>query len=68
MPTLRVSAAPSRPHAVAGAVAALLHNEGRAERQAIGPHALKQARKSSASERTPLRDTGQAITLTDERR
>ena len=48
METLRVSAS-SRPNAVAGAVAALLRQEGSVEVQAIGPHAVNQAVKALAS-------------------
>ncbi|MEW6421636.1 MAG: stage V sporulation protein S [Deinococcota bacterium] len=47
METLRVSGK-SRPNAVAGAVAALLRTQGRAEVHAIGPAAVNQAVKAFA--------------------
>ena len=53
METLRVSAG-SRPNAVAGAVAALLRQEGAVEVQAIGPHAVNQAVKAIAIARAYL--------------
>jgi stage V sporulation protein S len=53
METLRVSAS-SRPNAVAGAVAALLRQEGSVEVQAIGPHAVNQAVKALAIARAYL--------------
>ena len=53
METLRVSAG-SRPNAVAGAVAALLRQEGAVEVQAIGPHAVNQAVKALAIARAYL--------------
>ncbi|MDF1524504.1 MAG: stage V sporulation protein S [Trueperaceae bacterium] len=53
METLRVSAS-SRPNAVAGAVAALLRQEGAVEVQAIGPHAVNQAVKALAIARAYL--------------
>lgn len=53
METLRVSAG-SRPNAVAGAIAALLRQEGAVEVQAIGPHAVNQAVKALAIARAYL--------------
>lgn len=48
---LRVSGT-SRPNSVAGAIAALLRNEGEVEVQAIGPHAVNQAVKAIAIARS----------------
>jgi stage V sporulation protein S len=53
--TLRVSAG-SRPNAVAGAIAALLRQQGVVEVQAIGPHAVNQAVKALAVARSYLED------------
>jgi stage V sporulation protein S len=52
-PTLRVSAQ-SRPNAVAGAIAAILRQEGTVEVQAIGPQAVNQAVKALAIARSYL--------------
>lgn len=55
--TLRVSGN-SRPNSVAGAVAALLRNEGEVEVQAIGPHAINQAVKAIAIARSYVEADG----------
>ncbi|ABF45579.1 SpoVS related protein [Deinococcus geothermalis DSM 11300] len=55
--TLRVSGK-SRPNAVAGAVAALLRTQGRAEVHAIGPAAVNQAVKALAIARGYLEGDG----------
>lgn len=60
--TLRVSAG-SRPTAVAGAIAALLRQEGAVEVQAIGPHAVNQAVKALAVARAYLVDDELDLTL-----
>jgi stage V sporulation protein S len=65
MPTLRVSAS-SRPNAVAGAIASLLRSEGRAEVQAIGPHAVNQAVKALAIARAYLIEDQLDLTATPE--
>jgi stage V sporulation protein S len=59
--TLRVSAG-SRPTAVAGAIAALLRQEGAVEVQAIGPHAVNQAVKALAITRSYLVDDALDLT------
>jgi stage V sporulation protein S len=59
--TLRVSAG-SRPNAVAGAIAALLRQEGSVEIQAIGPHAVNQAVKALAVARAYLVDDALDLT------
>jgi stage V sporulation protein S len=59
--TLRVSAG-SRPNAVAGAIAALLRQEGAVEVQAIGPHAVNQAVKALAVARSYLVDDALDLT------
>lgn len=46
----------SRPNAVAGAIAALLRQQGEVEVQAIGPHAVNQAVKALAVARSYLED------------
>lgn len=55
--TLRVSGS-SRPNSVAGAIAALLRNEGEVEVQAIGPHAVNQAVKAIAIARSYIEADG----------
>ncbi|QBY10324.1 stage V sporulation protein S [Deinococcus metallilatus] len=55
--TLRVSGK-SRPNAVAGAIAALLRAQGRAEVNAIGPAAVNQAVKALAIARGYLEGNG----------
>jgi stage V sporulation protein S len=62
MPTLRVSAT-SRPHAVAGAIAALLRSEGNAEMQAIGAVAVNQALKAAVVARAYLAQDALDLTL-----
>jgi stage V sporulation protein S len=59
--TLRVSAG-SRPNAVAGAIAALLRQDGHVEVQAIGPHAVNQAVKALAVARSYLVDDALDLT------
>jgi stage V sporulation protein S len=59
--TLRVSAG-SRPNAVAGAIAALLRQDGHVEVQAIGPHAVNQAVKALAVARAYLVDDALDLT------
>lgn len=54
---LRVSGS-SRPNSVAGAIAALLRNEGEVEVQAIGPHAVNQAVKAIAIARSYIQADG----------
>lgn len=54
---LRVSGS-SRPNSVAGAIAALLRNEGEVEVQAIGPHAVNQAVKAIAIARAYIQADG----------
>jgi stage V sporulation protein S len=54
---LRVSGS-SRPNSVAGAIAALLRNEGEVEVQAIGPHAVNQAVKAIAIARSYIEAEG----------
>lgn len=54
---LRVSGS-SRPNSVAGAIAALLRNEGEVEVQAIGPHAVNQAVKAIAIARSYIQPEG----------
>ncbi len=54
---LRVSGS-SRPNSVAGAIAALLRNEGEVEVQAIGPHAVNQAVKAIAIARSYIEADG----------
>ena len=54
---LRVSGS-SRPNSVAGAIAALLRNEGEVEIQAIGPHAVNQAVKAIAIARSYIEADG----------
>jgi stage V sporulation protein S len=58
---LRVSGS-SRPNAVAGAVAALLRNDGRVELQAIGPQAVNQAVKALAIARGYILEDGLDLT------
>lgn len=48
----------SRPNSVAGAIAALLRNEGEVEVQAIGPHAVNQAVKAIAIARSYIEADG----------
>jgi len=57
METLRVSA-DSKPKAVAGAVAAVIRNEGSVELQAVGAGAVKQAIKAVAIARGFLAPNG----------
>lgn len=57
MDVLRVSGH-SRPNSVAGAVAALLRNEGHLEVQAIGPQAVNQAVKALAIARSYVEQDG----------
>ncbi|HLU83247.1 MAG TPA: stage V sporulation protein S [Trueperaceae bacterium] len=57
MEVLRVSGS-SRPNSVAGAIAALLRNEGEVEVQAIGPHAVNQAVKAIAIARAYIQADG----------
>ena len=57
---LRVSGS-SRPNSVAGAIAALLRNEGEVEVQAIGPHAVNQAVKAIAIARSYIQADGLAL-------
>lgn len=59
--TLRVSGT-SRPNSVAGAIAALLRNEGEVEVQAIGPHAVNQAVKAIAIARSYIEADGLDLT------
>jgi stage V sporulation protein S len=59
--TLRVSGT-SRPNSVAGAIAALLRNEGEVEVQAIGPHAVNQAVKAIAIARSYIEADGIDLT------
>lgn len=59
--TLRVSGS-SRPNSVAGAIAALIRNEGEVEVQAIGPHAINQAVKAIAIARSYIEDEGLDLT------
>ena len=54
---LKVSA-DSRPHSVAGAIAALLRSQGRVEVQASGPAAVNQAVKALAIARGYLTEDG----------
>ena len=54
---LRVSGS-SRPNSVAGAIAAILRNEGEVEVQAIGPHAVNQAVKAIAIARSYIEAEG----------
>lgn len=58
---LRVSGT-SRPNSVAGAIAALLRNEGEVEVQAIGPHAVNQAVKAIAIARSYIEPEGLDLT------
>lgn len=57
METLRISAS-SRPKAVAGAVAAVIRNEGSVELQAVGAGAVNQAIKAIAIARGFLAPNG----------
>ncbi|HKI58923.1 MAG TPA: stage V sporulation protein S [Longimicrobiales bacterium] len=57
MEILRVSGS-SRPNSVAGAIAAILRNEGEVEVQAIGPHAVNQAVKAIAIARSYIEAEG----------
>ena len=57
METLRISAG-SRPKAVAGAVAAVIRNEGSVELQAVGAGAVNQAIKAIAIARGFLAPNG----------
>ena len=61
METLRVSGN-SHPNSVAGAVAALLRNDGGVEVQAIGPHAINQSVKAIAIARSYLEEEGLDLT------
>lgn len=58
---LRVSGS-SRPNSVAGAIAALLRNEGEVEVQAIGPQAVNQAAKAIAITRSYVEGDGLDLT------
>ena len=58
---LRVSGS-SRPNSVAGAIAALLRNEGEVEVQAIGPQAVNQAAKAIAITRSYVEADGFDLT------
>ena len=58
---LRVSGH-SRPNSVAGAIAALLRNEGEVEVQAIGPQAVNQAAKAIAITRSYVEGDGLDLT------